>query len=359
MCRSAFVLSGGFILAAIISPARAETAPYALLGPALVARLPSSAATPDGRSLLRAANAALARAPHPLPVVHTEGTLPHHGIRDESVVAERDWPAMLALAFAYRLTADPRYLQGEDRYLSAWLALYRPSFNPIDETNLDQVIVAFDAAGADLPLGTRQAMGQFLRAMAEGYLAKIARENPEDIANWQSHRIKLVTLSAYALADARLVEGAHRVFTRQLSVNIRPDGSVVDFTKRDALHYVVYDLEPLTVAALAARSHGADWFHAVPGGASSVAQALDWLTPFALGLKTHQEFVHSGVKFDADRAQAGEKGYDGPWNPATSVYLFQLATIADPAYRPTLDHLVQATGTRPAVWLTLASRAGL
>ena len=359
MSRPALPWYCGLVLLLALSSAGAETAPYALLAPAVVARLPQAAATPEAQAIVRAANGALAKPPHPLPVAHVEGTHPQHGIYDETLAAQRDWPAMLNFALAYRLTADPRYLPAEETYFSGWLRTYRLSLNPIDETNLDQVIMAFDAAGTELTPGTRQAMGSFLRAIAEGYLERIARERTEDNANWQSHRIKLITLAAYALGDPVLVERARRAFARQLSVNIRPDGSVVDFAKRDALHYVVYDLEPLTVAALAAQAHGADWFHPAAPGAPAVSRALDWLSPYALGERVHQEFVHSSVKFDAERAAAGLKGYAGPWAPATSVYLYQLASLADPAYRPVLDHLAQAAGVKPPAWLLVLARAGL
>ena len=86
-----------------------------------------------------------------------------------------------------------------------------------------------------------------------------------------------------------------RHFLRHLSVNIAPDGEVVDFAKRDALHYVTYDLEPLTVAALAAKAHGQDWMHEQSVTHSSVAAGVDWLVPYARGEKTHEEFVHSHV----------------------------------------------------------------
>ena len=89
--------------------------------------------------------------------------------------------------------------------------------------------------------------------MAEGYLDKIAQEKAEDVANWQSHAHRSCTLASYALGDADLIARARQAFQRQISVNIKSDGSVVDFSKRDALHYVVYDLEPLTTAALAAK----------------------------------------------------------------------------------------------------------
>jgi len=64
---------------------------------------------------------------------------------------------------------------------------------------------------------------------------------------------------AAALADEALVSAAERLFLQQISTNIAVDGQVMDFTQRDALHYVVYDLEPLTMAVIAARPFGRHW----------------------------------------------------------------------------------------------------
>jgi len=192
---------------------------------------------------------------------------------------------------------------------------------------MDRIILAYDLTGSDLPEKTRDKMSGFLRDMATGYLDRIDKQiinHREDRANWQSHRIKLIVLASYALGDEGLIGRAGKAFQRQVSVNIRPDGSVEDFTKRDALHYVTYDLEPLGIAALAAKGHHQDWFHG--NVTPSVALAVNWLVPFALGQKTHQEFVHSSVKFDAVRAQAGLKGYSGIWDPSHSVYLFGIAS---------------------------------
>jgi hypothetical protein len=293
-----------------------------------------------------------------VPRVHTEGTLPHQGIWDQSVEAEKDWPLMLDLGLAYRLTGDRRYLDAENRFLTAWLGVYKVSFNPIDETNMDQIVLADDLASSDLPETTREKMTDFLRDMAGGYLDRIDLQivkHREDNANWQSHRIKLIVLASYALGDATVIGRAEKAFRRQVSVNIHPDGSVVDFYKRDALHYVTYDLEPLGIAALAAKEHREDWFHGTP----SVASAVDWLVPFALGKKTHQEFVHSTVKFDAIRAQAGLKGYSGIWDPAQSVYLLEIASASDSRYEPVLETTIRNSGHHPPAWLALLVKAGL
>ncbi len=87
--------------------------------------------------------------------------------------------------------------------------------------------------------------------------------------------------------------------------------------------------------------------------------AIDWLTPYAQGEKTHEEFVHSKVKFDAERAAAGMKGFAGPWDPAHSAALYQLAAALDPKYQPVFDKLSTAPGAGTQPWLRLLIQAGL
>lgn len=49
--------------------------------------------------------------------LHTEGTLPHEGIYDESVEAQKDLGLMRDAALAWRATGDERYLRLVDRFL--------------------------------------------------------------------------------------------------------------------------------------------------------------------------------------------------------------------------------------------------
>jgi hypothetical protein len=305
--------------------------------------------------VLAAAEKHLGDTPHPLAHVHTEGTLPHQGIRDESIAAERDWPLMRQAALAWRLSADARYLKQVDSYLLAWVGTYRPDFNPIDETNLDGLIEAYVLTSAGLPASTRDATRGWLRALGEGYIQRIsAFHDPKPgtaTNNWQSHRVKLVTLAAAALGDQAMLKTARGLFERQVADNIRPDGEVIDFAERDALHYVVYDLQPLVAAALAAKPFGGDWLHYASPEGASLAKALDWLRPYAMGGKTHEEFVHTHVKFDRDREQAGEKGYSGTWDPKSAASLYWLAAALDPDYLPVARQL----SAEPPDWIGACS----
>ncbi|MDP1001481.1 hypothetical protein Q6305_28710, partial [Klebsiella pneumoniae] len=48
------------------------------------------AASSASKAMLAAAQRHLGDQPNPLPHLHTEGTLPNHGIREQSIAAEKD-----------------------------------------------------------------------------------------------------------------------------------------------------------------------------------------------------------------------------------------------------------------------------
>ncbi|WP_106803521.1 alginate lyase family protein [Pseudomonas sp. S5D5] len=311
------------------------------------------ATTPASPALLAAAQRHVGDLPQPLAHVHTEGTLPHHGIREQSIAAERDWPVMRQAALAWRLSGDARYLKQVDAYLAAWAGVYQPNFNPIDETNLDMLISAYALTADHLDPATREASRRLISQLGNGYIARIEQfhlpKKGTQTNNWQSHRVKLVSVAAAALGDRVMLEQAFHLFQQQVADNILPDGSVTDFHDRDALHYVVYDLEPLVQAALAAKPYGVggNWLTTTANGAS-LGAALDWLVPYATGERSHQEFVHTHVQFDKDRAGVGEAGYSGAWQPRSSASLFWLAAQLDPRYRPVAMQL----SAKPADWIS-------
>jgi hypothetical protein len=297
--------------------------------------------------ILSSADAAAHRAPKAMALIHVEGTLPHQGTYDQSLESLKDMEAILDLAVAYRLSAKTEYLKACQVYYDDWLSVYHPSFNPIDETRFDSFILGYDLVGAELAASTQLKMKAFLRDMARGYLEgrNITMEGTRT-NNWQSHRVKLAVLAAFALGDADLISRAKAAFQKQLEVNLNADGSTIDFGERDAIHYTVYDLEPLALSALAARTHGQDWLHLTNAKGASLEKALEWLAPFAQGKESHIEFVHSTVLFDAKRREAGVRGFSGAWDPRTSGLLYHLAARLDNHW----TQLAKSLGGAP-IWL--------
>jgi hypothetical protein len=129
-----------------------------------------------------------------------------------------------------------------------------------------------------LPVKTRNATMAFLTKFANGYIAQIDAQ-PRPLAgnfanNWQSHRVKLVAMIAFTLDNRKMIATAQRLFVEHIGDNVARDGSTLDFTERDALHYVTYDLQPLVTAALAARRHNRNWLTERAANGVALAAAL-------------------------------------------------------------------------------------
>jgi hypothetical protein len=310
-------------------------------------------AMPAAKALLANVQAHLGDSPRAVAKLHTEGTLPHEGIYDQSAEAAQDLDLMRDAALAWRATGDDRYLKFVDRLLYAWVTTYQPSFNPIDETRFEGLILAYDMTASALPVKTRNAAMSFLTKLANGYVAQIDAQ-PRPLTgtfrnNWQSHRIKLIAMAAFTLDNRKLIDAAQRLYIEHIGDNIAPDGSTVDFSERDALHYVTYDLQPLVTAALAARRHNRNWLPEKAPGGASLAAALDWLVPYANGTKTHEEFVHSSVPFDSKRREAGLPGFTGNWDPKNAAELFHLAARLNGRYTP----IALSLAATPPAWLAV------
>jgi hypothetical protein len=317
------------------------------------------AQSPAATRVIARARAALDRPPGAVASLHVEGTLPTQATADARHALE-DMMIVRDAALAWRLTGDRAFLDQTARFLDAWTSTYQLSFNPIDETNFDALILAYDLAKPDLPKATRARMDDFLRRLASGYLEAIDTGNVKYKAtlsnNWQSHRIELITLAAFELGDQDLIRRAREAFNKQIAINVRPDGSTLDFLQRDALHYVAYDLEPLLTAAVAAKVNGQDWYNWTSEQGSSLARAVAWFAPYARGEQTHVEFARSVVPFDRQRAQAGQAEYQHhAWRPAAGVGTFTLAAMLDPRYRALSEKLLAEADPKPDWMLLIGS----
>jgi hypothetical protein len=280
-------------------------------------------------ALLRAADAALKRSPDPLPVVHVEGTLPTLPAYKRALQARKDWGAIAVLTAAYTMDREERYLNGYADYLAAWLDVYSISGNPIDETALDDWLLAYRSAGAPLPAALAQRMRQFACDLAMRYTQAQPAFRKTSTNNWQSHRVKLAVMGAHVCGKAALISAAEAAFAKQIQDNLLASGESIDFAERDAIHYVIYSVEPLLEAALFARLQGRPLFATTGPNGQSISRTLEWLAPYARGEKTHEEFVHSHVPFDAARAAAGVAGFAGPFAPKKAQWAYWLAAQLD------------------------------
>jgi hypothetical protein len=276
------------------------------------------------------ADRALTEPPHPIDTIRSEGLLQGDPKKAATQAALKDMGKMYALALMYKMSRDTTYLRALERYLNAWAETNHSRGDPIDDTNLDPVIEAYDMVKADVSAGTERAVREWLRATAESEITAVYNRpnRATSYNNWHSHRLKIVGEIAFATGDTALEGYATRGLEAQIGRNLQADGPSADFITRDALHYHVYDLEPLLqLAIVVKRATGLDYYSWVSPAGSSIRKSVEWLLPYVTGEKTHAEFVNSTVEFDRRRAANGEAAYKAGsmWEPKNGVRMLVLA----------------------------------
>jgi hypothetical protein len=267
-------------------------------------------------SLQITADESLTATPNPADTILTEGILQGDPRKIKTGRSLGDMEKVYALAFAYKITGDKKYIVKTSEFLSAWSQRNQPQGNPINDTNLDRIIFAYDLVKNDLSTDVNSAVTNWLSKVAlqeiKTYNAKVKSNSSTYFNNWNSHRIKEVAEVAWAINDIQLKTWVIESYKKQIAKNLNPDGSSYDFHERDALHYHIYDVDPLMVAATILSRDGKfgenPYTYKSPEG-NSLKNSVDWLVPFFTGEKTHGEFVNSKVAFDKKRAANGEKGY--------------------------------------------------
>lgn len=271
-----------------------------------------SSAAKQFSPLLKLADASLSELPNPIETITTEGRLQGDPQKTATTESLRDMRKIYALAVAYRVKTDDKYLKKTTEFLTAWAAKNHPTGDPIDETNLDNVFEAYDLIKDKLSAADKAAIDDWFRAVAKAEMTfpKMAKGKITAMNNWNSHRLKIVGEIAWTLNDAELKTYTLDSLKTQLAANLNPDGTSFDFLERDALHYHTYDLEPLLkLAIVIKRNTDTDFYNYETDKGASIAKSVNFLVPFVSGEKTHEEFVNTKVAFDKARAKNGEKGY--------------------------------------------------
>lgn len=303
-------------------------------------------------SIQREADAAMADDPNPIDTLRTEGLLQGDPRKTATWEAIKDFHKMYALAMTWRVTGRREYLNKTSVYLIAWADSNHSRGDPIDDTNLDPGIEAYDMVKGQLVSAEVKRISKWLRSTADAEIH--AGYNRPDRAtarnNWNSHRLKIIGEIGFAIGDKNLQQYAIDGIKEQINRNLKPDGSSEDFASRDALHYHVYDLEPLLkLTILLKRTTGVDYYHYVAPSGSSLARSVEWLLPYLDGRQTHAEFVNSTVEFDRRRAQNGEAGYKSGtlFNPRSGIAAVSLAAYFDEGMLPLIKQLTGSENRYP------------
>ncbi|KQR72086.1 hypothetical protein ASF92_01925 [Pedobacter sp. Leaf176] len=264
------------------------------------------------QSFEKSAEDFLAQTPNPVDTIRTEGLLRGNPKKERTSIALRDMNKMYTLALQFKISGDKKYLAKANEFLLAWAKVNQPNGDPIDDTNLDRAIEAYDLIKDEISPKDNNLVANWLKgtALAEINSKRMNRNQGTGINNWNAHRLKVVGEIGYALNDQEFISWTIERFKKHIGINLNEDGTSLDFKERDAMHYHIYDLEPmLRLALLIKRAGGENFYTYQSPKASSIKKSVDWLTPYIKGEKQHEEYVNTTVKFDKDRAKNNEPGF--------------------------------------------------
>ncbi|GAB2704334.1 alginate lyase family protein [Mucilaginibacter koreensis] len=287
------------------------------------------------------ADQALLEEPNPITKITSQGLLEGNPAKTASLKAVRDADKIYALALAYRLSEKKVYLDKAITYLTAWAKVNEATGDPIDETKLEALFVGYDLIYKEVSPEEKHLVDEWLTRIADSEVnSKYAKGSKGTaINNWNSHRIKIITLIAYALHQNKYDVTITDALKKQIEVNLNADGTSLDFEERDAFHYHTYDLEPLLTAITTInRATKENYFKYTSSKGASIKKSVDFMIPYMLGKKQHAEFVNSKVEFDRKRAANHEKGYEAgtPFNPQNGAMVMALASYFDKKYTDVL-----------------------
>lgn len=275
--------------------------------------------------------------PNPIETIVSQGVLAGNPAKTASLKSLKDGGKAYALAICYRLYGQNQYLQKAQEYLLAWARINKPNGDPINETKLEDMITGYDLLRNDITADARTEIDSWLLSIVKAELNSASAKPGKTTGfnNWNSHRIKIITLAAFTLHDTSYVQPIYHALEKQIAEDLNPDGTSFDFLERDALHYHTYALEPLLRTCMVIyRATGKNYFVYQSENGASIQKSVDFLVPFVTGAKTHPEFVNSKVGFDKARAANHEKGYEAGtlFSPVQGVYTLSLAAYFNHTY---------------------------
>jgi hypothetical protein len=306
-------------------------------------------------SAQKIADRALSQAPQPVKKIFSEGRLHTDPERIRSLAARRDLFKIEALGYCYALTGKPAYGANARELILAWVRVYESDGNPINETEFVRLMKGYDLTRGLFSASERGQTDRWLLRMAEKEKTEIRPDSSSAKNNHMSHRLKIAGHVAFLLPDAALRRWVADEYSRHLERNLEADGTTFDFHQRDALHYHVYDLLPLVELAIAADKNGATFYRQHTANGATLDKAIAFLIPYVTGEKTHAEFVHSIVKFDRERSDAGDPAIrmGALWKPAEATRLFDLAGYFWPRF-----HEVKFPGAQGESFDRVLAQAG-
>ena len=240
-----------------------------------------------------------------------------------AAVAVKDFESIIRFGLEARFNANAQSVKKAEEYLVAWANTYEPTGDPIDEEPMVGFVMGYELVRDGVSKDARRTIDLFLRKLYNKQIS-FASEGIR-IDNKVSRHLLTVGSIAFLIGGEAQKRYVDTMFQIQLDYNFYPDGSSYDYHLRDSVGCHVATVQALYQLAWIAENNGLHWFQRQGVSGRSFNKELDFVIPYATGVKKHLEFAKSYIPSD--------KGRTAEFNPKVGRRLLTLAIGLDNKYR--------------------------
>ncbi len=295
--------------------------------------------------------------PRPIAVIHYEGLVNTDPKRIKTVEHLSQMSDMAVLVRHWQATGEERAAETLRLLIFDWADTYKPTGNDVNENKFYPLLVAYHSLRDSFESKEQQRIDAWVQQI--GRLHEEAVATSEHVTNRYSKSVRLLAMAGLILGRKDWAEAANEGVKRFVRKSLYRDGSSLDLKHRDSLTYHGSSLKPpMELAMLAGESGRALYSWTSPGG-GSLQKSVDFMVPYAMGEKTHAEWVNTKVKLDRRRAAAGiEKYRTGRlYEPRDALGVMEYASYFDPDLMRVVLHLTKGDAKRIPTWRTLINES--
>lgn len=295
--------------------------------------------------------------PTPLEVIHYEGLVNTNPKRIATVAKLKQMGDAARLMRYWQVSGDERAAKQLRRLISAWTSTYKLTGNDVNENKFKPLLVAYHALREGFDEAQRRRIDDWVRRLGELHARAVERST--HFTNRYSKHVRLLALCGMILKRQDWIGQAHEGIKRFVRHSCYPDGATRDLRRRDTLTYHCSGLKPPIELAMLAGPKGRELYTWTNDRGGSIAKCVDYVVPYAMGEKTHKEWVNTKVDLDRRRAKAGlEKYRPGRlFEPDDALELMEAASYFDADLVSVVLHLSASEAKRFPSWRMLVNAA--
>ncbi|MEM7682081.1 MAG: alginate lyase family protein [Planctomycetota bacterium] len=299
----------------------------------------------------------LSAAPRPIAVIHYEGLLNTDPRRIESVRHLSQMGEAATVLRYWQATEDPEAARALHSWIYAWAVTYRPTGNDVNENKLFPLLVAYASLRNAFEPAAQAEVDAWAEQLGELHAQGVVEAGQTD--NRFVKRVRLLACVALILDRPDWRHACRGAIQRYVSEGLRANGESLDLRQRDSLSYHGSGLKSAMEAAVLLGDVGRDLYAWRSADGASIQGSVRYVFPYAVGEKTHREWVGTTVELDRRRAEAGIAQYQPgrAYDSRRAIPLFEWAAWFDLRARAVAGRLLQAETGRGKSWVLLCAEA--